>query len=80
VVALLASYGIEVSEGLVSNVKVEGLKRSDDVKRRKAKLQQAERRSSLSSIFCPMPVPKGGWANFSDLIKMATWFPWSPFF
>jgi len=44
VVAHLARYGITVSEGLVSKVKVESLKRSDEVKRHEAKLKEADRR------------------------------------
>jgi hypothetical protein len=44
VVALLASYGIEVSEGLVSKVKVEGLKRSQEVKRHEEKVKRANKR------------------------------------
>jgi len=45
VVALLASYGIEVSEGLVSKVKVESLKKSGEVRRQKAKVQQTGRQA-----------------------------------
>ena len=41
VVALLASYGVEVNEGLVSKVKVESLKDSTGVKRQMTKAQQA---------------------------------------
>lgn len=40
VVALLASQGIEVSEGLVSKVKVESLKKSDEVKRHEEKVKR----------------------------------------
>ena len=40
VVALLADYGLNVSEGLVQKVKVEALKDSSGVKRQKAKLPQ----------------------------------------
>jgi len=40
VVALLASYGVEVSEGLVGKVKVEGLKDSTGVKRRMENARQ----------------------------------------
>lgn len=42
VVAMLAEYGIEVSEGLVSKVKVEGLKGSTGLKRRTTKAQQVQ--------------------------------------
>ena len=42
IVALLASYGIEVSEGLVSKAKVEGLKDSTSVKWRMEKAQQVQ--------------------------------------
>jgi hypothetical protein len=44
VVALLASHGIEVSEGLVSKVKVESLKRSEEVKRHAEKVKTADKR------------------------------------
>jgi hypothetical protein len=44
VVALLASHGIEVSEGLVSRVKVESLKRSEDVKRHEERVKKANKR------------------------------------
>jgi len=44
VAALLADYGIEVSEGLVSRVKVESLKKSDEVKRHQEKLKLANKR------------------------------------
>ena len=42
VVALLAEYGIEVSEGLVGKVKVEGLKDSTGVKRQMEKARQVQ--------------------------------------
>jgi len=44
VVAHLARYGINVSEGLVSKVKIESLKRSDEVKRHEEKLKGADKR------------------------------------
>ncbi len=44
VVALLASYGIDVSEGLVSKVKVESLKKSEEVKRQKERVKSADKR------------------------------------
>ena len=44
VVALLASHGIEVSEGLVSKVKVESLKQPDEVKRHEEKVKTADKR------------------------------------
>ena len=50
VVALLASYGIEVSEGLVSKVKVESLKKSEEVKRQKAKVQQVGRQAKTPVV------------------------------
>jgi hypothetical protein len=43
VVALLASHGIEVSEGLVSKVKVESLKRSQEVKRHEEKMKTTDK-------------------------------------
>ena len=44
VAALLAGYGVEVSEGLVSRVKVESLKKSEDVKRYREELKVANKR------------------------------------
>ena len=44
VVALLASHGIEVSEGLVAKVKVESLKRSEEVKQHEEKVKSADKR------------------------------------
>ena len=44
VVSLLASYGIDVSEGLVAKVKVESLKRSGEVKRQKQRVNSADKR------------------------------------
>jgi len=44
VVALLARYGVEVSEGLVSKVKIETLKRPEDVKRHEQKVKHADKR------------------------------------
>jgi hypothetical protein len=44
VAALLASYGINVSEGLVNKVKVASLKRSDEVKRHEEKLKAVDKR------------------------------------
>ncbi len=44
VVAHLARYGVTVSEGLVSKVKVESLKKPDEVKRHEAKLKEADKR------------------------------------
>jgi len=50
VVALLASYRIEVSEGLVSKVRVESLKKSEEVKRQKAKMQQTGRQAKTPVV------------------------------
>ena len=48
VMALLASYGIVVSEGLVSKVKVDGLKKAEEVRQQKAKALMADlNRNSL---------------------------------
>lgn len=44
VVAHLARYGITVSEGLVSSVRIETLKRPEEVKRHKEKLEGANKR------------------------------------
>ena len=43
VIALLADYGIKVSEGLVSRVKVESLKKSDALKLKQMKIDQMAR-------------------------------------
>lgn len=44
VVAHLARHGITVSEGLVSRVKVESLKNSDELKRHEKRVKQADKR------------------------------------
>jgi uncharacterized protein (DUF1015 family) len=44
VVTHLARFGITVSEGLVSKVKIESLKKPDEVKRHEAKLKEADKR------------------------------------
>lgn len=44
VVTHLARYGITVGEGLVSKVKVESLKKPNEVKRHEVKLKEADRR------------------------------------
>ena len=50
VVALFASHGIEVSEGLVSKVKVESLRRSEEVKRHAEKVKTADKRRKRPMI------------------------------
>ena len=50
VIALLADYGIEVSEGLVSRVRVENLKKSDESKMKQAKLDQMARQRRTKGI------------------------------
>ena len=50
VIALLADYGIEVSEGLISRVKVESLKRSDALKLKQMKIDQMARQRRTKSI------------------------------
>jgi len=50
VVALLASHGIEVGEGLVSKVKIESLRRSEEVKRHEEKVKTADKRRKRSMI------------------------------
>jgi hypothetical protein len=50
VVALLASYGIRVSEGLVSRVRVDRLKKSDASKMKQAKINQMARQRRTKSI------------------------------
>ena len=44
VVALLANFGIEVNEGLVSKVRIDSLKRSDEVRRHEEKLKRMDKR------------------------------------
>jgi len=44
VVALLADFGIEVNEGLVSKVRIDSLKRSEEVKRQEKKVRTADKR------------------------------------
>lgn len=44
VVALLANYGIEVNEALVGKVKVESLKRPEEVKRHEERVKRADKR------------------------------------
>ena len=50
VIALLANYGIEVSEGLVSRVRVDSLKKLDDAKMRQARIDQKARQRRTKSI------------------------------
>ncbi len=50
VVALLADYGIQVNEGLVSKVKVESLKKSDELKTRQARIEPIERRRRTTIV------------------------------
>ena len=57
VVAELAAYGIDVSEGLVRVAKVKMLKDTGEVKRRLANLQQAAQRTS-SHFLRKVPTPR----------------------
>jgi hypothetical protein len=50
VMALLASMGVEVSEGLVSRVKLESLKQVDEAKMKQAKLNQMARQRRTTGI------------------------------
>ena len=50
VIARLADYGIGVSEGLVSRVKVESLKKSDALKMKQARIDQMARQRRTKSI------------------------------
>ena len=50
VIALLATYGIEVSKGLVSKVKIESLKKLDDSKMKQARIDQMARERRTKSI------------------------------
>jgi hypothetical protein len=50
VIALLANYGIEVSEGLVSRVRIESLKKLDEAKMRQARIDQKARQRRTKGI------------------------------
>lgn len=50
VIALLAGYGIEVSEGLVSRVWVDSLKKVDESKMKQAKVNQMARERRTASV------------------------------
>jgi hypothetical protein len=50
VIALLADYGIEVNEGLVSRVKVESLKKTDELKTKQARIERIERRRRTTIV------------------------------
>jgi hypothetical protein len=50
VIALLATFGIEVSEGLVSRVKVDSLKKRDEAKMKQAKLNQMARQRRTAGV------------------------------
>jgi uncharacterized Fe-S cluster-containing protein len=50
VMALLASMGIEVSEGLVGRVKLETLKKVDEAKMKQARLNQMARERRTTGI------------------------------
>ena len=50
VVALLANCGIDVNEGLVHKVKLEGLKHASKIKRQKALVSQIEHRRKLPRV------------------------------
>ena len=50
VIALLASFGVEVSEGLVSRVRVESLKKSDESKMKQAKIDQMARQRRTKGV------------------------------
>jgi hypothetical protein len=50
VLALPADHGIRVSEGLVSRVKIESLKKSDELKMKQARINQMARQRRTASI------------------------------
>jgi hypothetical protein len=50
VIALLADFGIEVSEGLVSRVRIDGLKKADELKVKQARIDQMARQRRTKSI------------------------------
>jgi hypothetical protein len=50
VIAFLADYGIKINEGLVSRVKVENLKKSDEAKMKQARRNQMARERRTKSV------------------------------
>jgi hypothetical protein len=50
VAALLANYGIEVSEGLISRVRIDSLKKRDEAKMKQARLNQMARQRRTKGI------------------------------
>jgi hypothetical protein len=64
VIAFLAGYGIQVSQGLVGRLKVAALKKSDALKLKQAKTDQMARQRRTKSII-KLPQRKtywrGGW-------------------
>jgi hypothetical protein len=60
VIALLADYGVEVSEGLVSRVKVASLKKSDELKVKQARINQMARERRTKSMI-KLPQRKTYW-------------------
>jgi hypothetical protein len=50
VIALLADYGIEVSERLVSRVRIDSLKKLDESKMRQAKIDQMARQRRTKGV------------------------------
>ena len=50
VVALLADYNIQASEGLVSKVRIDNLKKSDESKMKQAKIDQMSRQRRTKGV------------------------------
>jgi hypothetical protein len=64
VIVFLAGYGIQVSEGLISRLKIEALKKSDKLKLKQAKTNQMARQRRTTSVI-KLPQRRhywrGGW-------------------
>jgi hypothetical protein len=50
VIALLADYGVEVSEGLINKVRVDSLKKLDESKMRQARIDQKARQRRTTGV------------------------------
>jgi hypothetical protein len=65
VIAWLADYGIEVSEGLISRMKLESLKKSDALKLKQMKSDQMARQRRTKSII-KLPQRRTYWRGGSS--------------
>jgi hypothetical protein len=50
VVAYLTNFGVEINEGLVSTVKMEGIKRPGEVKRHEEKVKSTDKRRKRPTL------------------------------